>query len=186
MLFFRLFIGGEYEQPCLLSSIAGQFSRREVLYSCNKAPTLMNKDKKQQNASSFGQFLAKELESKRLTITEVSRRSGLSKQTISSIARQTPHHLTNKLILPEIGTVDKIARALGVPIATARAAAGYAADVSGNTDLIDKIIALIRELPQRRQEEAMQLIETLHRFEQTPEDDDRDDVIAVSRVTAQN
>ena len=85
-------------------------------------------DPKQQYALTFADFLGEELSRRKMSISELARRSGVSKQLISSVIRKTLHHRTNKLVLPSIFTVDKLARALGASTAIARAAAGYAAE----------------------------------------------------------
>lgn len=91
---------------------------------------MKTEDPKERYAAAFAEFLAEQLSRSMISISELSRRSGVSKQLISSIARKTPHHRTNKLVLPSISTVDAIARGLGAPAAEARAAAGYAAGES--------------------------------------------------------
>lgn len=122
---------------------------------------MKTEDPKERYAAAFAEFLAEQLSRSMISISELSRRSGISKQLISSIARKTPHHRTNKLVLPSISTVDAIARGLGASAAEARAAAGYAAgelqlagaepSVGGEADpfsaALSATIATFRSLP---------------------------------------
>ena len=80
--------------------------------------------------SDFGEWLKGKRLDQRLTLETMAHKTGLSKQYISVLERGQPHALTGKPITPKLETVDKIARALGVPSGEARHAAGYAAPIT--------------------------------------------------------
>lgn len=74
----------------------------------------------------FGEWLREQRSRADLTLKQLAARCGVSFSYISALERQQPHSLTGKDIQPKLATVDRLARALGVPIDEARLAAGYA------------------------------------------------------------
>jgi transcriptional regulator with XRE-family HTH domain len=93
-------------------------------------------------AARFAEYVAAGLQRTGLKQAELARRAKVSPQLISQLANKKPHQLTDKLLLPERETVDRLARAFGDDPAIARAAAGYApnpadaADIEADTEEI--------------------------------------------------
>lgn len=75
----------------------------------------------------FGQKMQRWRESAHISQAELSRRTGYSRAYISNLERDFSPTAQGGKPQPSVETCDKIARALGVPIAEARLAAGYAA-----------------------------------------------------------
>lgn len=138
------------------------------------------KDQKQKNARRFAEQLRLWLNEKGFTQAELARRSHLTPQTISQYVAKREHHLTGKLILPEIDTVDQIARALGIPIAEARAAAGYAHEPLPQLDAADKFAMVFRELTPERQQDVLKIMATFQSADPSAERDPIDDFVTVA------
>lgn len=130
----------------------------------------MAKDQKQRNARRFAEQLRTWLNDKGFSQAELARRSGLRPQTIGQYLAQKPHHLTNRLLLPEIDTVDRIARALGVSITEARAAAGYTHDLP-YLDTADKFALIFRELSPQRQVDILRIMAALQSADSSAADE---------------
>lgn len=77
------------------------------------------------DGSAFGLWLRKKRESERLSVSELARKSGVSKQYISALEQANPHILTNKQVQPGLDKVEQIAVALGADLNEARLIAGY-------------------------------------------------------------
>ena len=144
----------------------------------------MAKDQKQRNARRFAEQLRHWLNDKGFSQAELARRSGLTPQTIGQYLAQKPHHLTNRLLLPEIDTVDRIARALGIPIAEARAAAGYAHEPLPHLDAAEKFALVFRELSPERQTDIIRIMAALQAADSSPEaeDDPINDLIGIAET----
>jgi len=143
----------------------------------------MAKDQKQRNARRFAEQLRHWLNDKGFSQAELARRSGLTPQTIGQYLAQKPHHLTNRLLLPEIDTVDRIARALGVPITEARAAAGYTHDLP-RLDAADRFALVFRELSPQRQDDIIRIMATLQAADSSTEaeNDPINDLIGIAET----
>lgn len=143
----------------------------------------MNKNEKQKNARRFAEQLRTWLNDKGFSQAELARRSGLRPQTIGQYLAQKPHHLTNKLLLPEIDTVDRIARALGISITEARAAAGYTHDLP-QLDAAEKFALVFRELSPQRQADIIRIMATLQAADSSTaaEDEPINDLIGIAET----
>lgn len=75
---------------------------------------------------SFGKNLQKWREDARINQSELARRVGVSPNYISNLERDYSPSAKGGKPQPSVDVVDKIARAVGVPTAKARLAAGYA------------------------------------------------------------
>jgi transcriptional regulator with XRE-family HTH domain len=84
----------------------------------------MRRMKTQQSA--FGQWLRANRVDRRFTVEGLARKAGISKQYLSVLERAPKHPLTGKAVQPSVEIVDRIAKALNIPIDEARIAAGYA------------------------------------------------------------
>lgn len=135
----------------------------------------MKNDQKQLNAQRFSEQLRVWLQEKGFSQAELARRSGLTPQTIGQYLARKPHHLTGKLILPEVATVDRIARALGVSITEARAAAGYTHEIP-RFDAADKFALAFRELSPQRQADILRIMTALAAADSSPAAEDRDPI----------
>lgn len=76
--------------------------------------------------ATFGEYLRKALDDAGMRPAELARRSGITKQGLSRLLNDTPHTITGAPPKPELSTVEKIARALGLDVNEARLAAGFA------------------------------------------------------------
>lgn len=76
----------------------------------------------------FSRWLNEKIDGQKWTQARLAKVSGLSKQTINGFLALAQGREVQRTSHPEIGTVDAIAYALGVPLVEARQAAGYAAD----------------------------------------------------------
>ncbi len=85
-------------------------------------------DVKENRAKAFGEWLRQKRKERHLTMEELGRKVGLSKQYLSVLERAEPHALTGKPVTPGIDNVDRIAAALEVDSGEARRMAGYASD----------------------------------------------------------
>jgi len=142
----------------------------------------MKEDQKQKNARRFAEQLRLWLNEKGFSQAELARRSGLTPQTIGQYLAQKPHYKTNKLLHPEIDTVDRIARALGIPTAEARAAAGYAHEPLPHLDAADKFALVFRELTPERQQDILKIMATFQSADPSAERDPIDDFITVAET----
>lgn len=77
------------------------------------------------HAELFADYMIEAMARTRMRQSDIARSTGLSRTTISNLVGKKPSTLTGKLLLPGRETVDKIARAFGDPVGTARRAAGY-------------------------------------------------------------
>lgn len=75
---------------------------------------------------SFGDWLRDKRAEKHISGPELERRSGVSRQFVSDLERNTASPKTGRLVKPTVEKVDALARGLGVSISEARLAAGYA------------------------------------------------------------
>jgi HTH-type transcriptional regulator, competence development regulator len=75
---------------------------------------------------SFGKWLLDARKKAGLTQEQLAERSGLSPSYISALERQEPNTRAGEPRMPRPETVNRIAKALGIPSGEARAAAGYA------------------------------------------------------------
>lgn len=76
----------------------------------------------------FGLWLSETLRNAGLRQADLVERTGLSKSYISTLVGDKPNSTTGRPIRPEPQVVEKIARALGVPVGEARLRAGYRAE----------------------------------------------------------
>jgi|SRR5690606_4835298 len=74
----------------------------------------------------FGDWLRLHRKRKYLTIEDLAKKVGRSKQYISVLEREEPHALTGKPVKPSEDVVEALAAALGTDLDEARLAAGYA------------------------------------------------------------
>lgn len=74
----------------------------------------------------FGDWLRRKRADVGLSQTELAERAGVSKQYISNLERNLRQPVSNEIVRPSMDVVDRLARALGVPLREARLAAGYA------------------------------------------------------------
>lgn len=116
----------------------------------------MKKLQRDIHAEQFADYLIRRLRETGLRKSEVAQKANVSRQTIGQIAGKKAHHLTGKLMLPERETVDAIARALGDPIAEARATAGYSDPETATPDSrLESIIDILSDIP----EEVLPLVQ---------------------------
>lgn len=90
----------------------------------------------------FGDWLRRKRAEARLSGPDLALRSGVSKQYISNLEKNMRQPISNELVQPSREKVDALARGLGVSVAEARLAAGYAPpDRPDDTELtIDMIL----------------------------------------------
>jgi transcriptional regulator with XRE-family HTH domain len=126
-----------------------------------------NLPKGQMSDYTFDKWLRRKRQERGWTGPELALKSGVSKQVINSIERQTPHPITQAPYRPKVGTVDKLANALGGPLAEARHAAGFASDEdkSGNMGDVEvqRLTHYFKELPRECQLDTLALVEALWR-----------------------
>lgn len=76
----------------------------------------------------FGEWLRKKRVEKHLSGVQLERLSGVSRQYISNLERNLTSDFTGKIVQPSVEKVDALAKGLGVSVAEARQAAGYASE----------------------------------------------------------
>lgn len=117
--------------------------------------------------TAFSLWLTEKMTARGWNQATLAERSKLSRQYISSLINSTPHTITGKPIKPTEEAVDKLAKALGVPLTEARLIAGYApTDTSEFQDQIeDEDIAYLasdyKELKKLTPEEEQAEIRTV-------------------------
>jgi transcriptional regulator with XRE-family HTH domain len=115
----------------------------------------------------FDRWLRDKRRERGWTGPELAAKSGVSKQVISNIERQAPHPISNSPYRPKVETVDKLAEALGGPLAEARQAAGYASQLPKSDTPADieirRLSHYFKELPRECQLDVLALTEALWR-----------------------
>ena len=114
--------GSKFENP---------IREKESITMVSFAPTMAytfgyGKAREMAQELTFSEWLAEQMKRQGYNQTSLATRAGVSPQYIGVLVRNDPHSLTGKPIVPAVEVVDKIAKALGVPQAEARLAAGYA------------------------------------------------------------
>lgn len=105
--------------------------------------------------SDFAEWLEAELNKRDWTRADLARRAGISKPQISRIMNreQSPGH----------STCTGIAAALGLPPETVYRAAGLLAPVSERTDLTDKLLNVVDDLPPAEQNRLLAIAKRIYR-----------------------
>lgn len=122
--------------------------------------------KKRKEHETFGDWLRARRTELGLSQTELERRAKVSKQYISNLERNVRQPISGELIKPSVEVVDRLARALGVPIAEARLKAGYAPPETeeGPKDLLERMRVLFHgweELSEQDKAQMMAAIEVI-------------------------
>jgi transcriptional regulator with XRE-family HTH domain len=95
----------------------------------------------------FGVWLREKRKARDWTQEELGKKAGISISYVSTLERNQPHSITGTELRPALDKVDAIARALGVPLAEARLAAGYAPPITAEqvrtlaNQLAEKVMA---------------------------------------------
>lgn len=110
---------------------------------------------------SFGKWLYDQRKDKRLTQEALASRASCTRAYISILERGSTDPTTGRPIQPSRDIVHAIARALGVSLAEALAAAGYAAPEAFPLPLETELIEAIRELPPEKQEDLILIVKAL-------------------------
>lgn len=93
------------------------------------------------------EYLRSKLDERGMTAAELARRSGVTKQNIGRILNDTPHPISGALPKVSVETIDKLAKALDVPLDEARLAAGYAPQtVATRPTTIPELVAALNSL----------------------------------------
>lgn len=114
----------------------------------------------------FSRWLNEKIDGQKWNQARLARASGVSKQSINGFLALAQGRETRRTSHPDISTVDAIAHALGVPLAEARQAAGYAADdVNPMKQLASEEYLLMhfRALPPDRQRDLMDQAANLYK-----------------------
>lgn len=74
----------------------------------------------------FGKWLIEKRLDAKLTQVQLAERAGISPNYVSALERDEPNARDGSPRRPRVEKVDRIAKALGVPLSDARLAAGYA------------------------------------------------------------
>jgi transcriptional regulator with XRE-family HTH domain len=110
----------------------------------------------------FGDYLLEKRKTRKLSQEDLAADAGLSRNYISVIERNQPHHITGAEPQPSRETVKRLAAALGVPDAEALNAAGYSgATIESNNDNFPRLKAFYDELPPDGQDELVEIAFTL-------------------------
>lgn len=94
----------------------------------------------------FGKWLADRRSDANLTQSQLAERSGISANYVSALEREEPNARDGSPRRPRLEKVDRIAKALGVPVDDARLAAGYAPAVFSKPSNIQEFLAVLEKL----------------------------------------
>ncbi len=111
----------------------------------------------------FGDWLKRTRKSRGLSQSDLWRETGISKQYISGLEKNARQPRSNKLMRPGEEKVDKLARALAVPLAEARLAAGYAPPArTGGPTKGQRAAEYVDGLPDDKQDDALLFLQMLY------------------------
>ena len=108
----------------------------------------------------WGDYLKRSREAAGLTQRELARKSGVGYGSISQYETNFTGSGTSP-IRPGEDVVEKLARALGVPLNEARKKAGYS-PIETAQDEFEAFRSYLAELPSETREDALAIIKTLH------------------------
>jgi transcriptional regulator with XRE-family HTH domain len=112
----------------------------------------------------FGHWLIQKRRAAGLTQRELALKVSISKSYVSALERSKMLAVAGKPVRPKLEKVDALAKALGVPVAEARLAAGYAPPDDASAPAIDRrLLAHFRELPENAQHDVVVMVEGLYR-----------------------
>lgn len=136
----------------------------------NVTPSVYNyvEQMSSQGIKSFGQWLIEQLDRTGLNQSELADRARVSKNYISTLVNDRPN-TRGELTQPRLDKVERIARALGVPLNEAKIAAGYyVGDQPSLTDRTRRLLSYFDQLPEPTQDDAIAIIEALWRLHGKP------------------
>jgi transcriptional regulator with XRE-family HTH domain len=111
----------------------------------------------------FGRWLIQKRRAAGLTQRELALRVSISKSYVSALERSQTQAVAGKPVRPKLEKVDALAQALGVPVAEARLAAGYAPPDTSAAAIDRRLLAHFRELPENAQHDVVVMVEGLYR-----------------------
>lgn len=115
----------------------------------------------------FGSWLLRKRKAAGLSLQELADRADLSKGYISNLERNAPHSVSKATPKPSQDTVDRIAAAVGAPVAEARYVAGYAAPQAQVDQNLSRLLFYFNDLQGEQKADALAVIEALWRRQQS-------------------